>query len=103
MDPAGQLTAMKTYGKLCVMRTATIREAQHNFSALLRLVQRGEEIEVLSRKNPVARIVPVKPISLSSGKVDWVGHGLRLKKLWKAGKAGGSSTDALLNDLRGER
>jgi antitoxin (DNA-binding transcriptional repressor) of toxin-antitoxin stability system len=39
------------------MKTATIREAQHNFSALLRLVQRGEEVKVLSRKTPVARIV----------------------------------------------
>ena len=39
------------------MKTATIREAQHNFSALLRLVQRGEEVQVLSRKTPVARIV----------------------------------------------
>lgn len=85
------------------MRTASIREAQHNFSALLRLVQRGEEIEVLSRKNPVARIVPVKTISLGTGKVNWAGHGLRLKKLWKGRKPVSSSTDSLLDELRGER
>jgi prevent-host-death family protein len=85
------------------MKTATIREAQHNFSALLRLVQRGEEIQVLSRKNPVARIVPVKPISSSSGKVNWAGHESRLKRLWKGRTAGGTTMDSLLNDLRGER
>jgi prevent-host-death family protein len=85
------------------MRTATIREAQHNFSALLRLVQRGEEIEVLSRKTPIARIVPTGPINLPPGKVDWSEHGMKLKKLWKGKGQKSGSTDALLNELRGER
>jgi len=85
------------------MKTATIREAQHNFSALLRLVQRGEEIEVLSRKTPVARIVPAKSLILSPGKVSWAGHGMKLKMLWKGKGTRGTSTETLLNELRGER
>jgi prevent-host-death family protein len=85
------------------MRTATIREAQHNFSALLRLVQRGEEVEVLSRKTPVARIVPAHRGISKPEKVTWVGHGMRLKKIWNGKGAQGVSTEALLNDLRGER
>ena len=85
------------------MRSATIREAQHNFSALLRLVQRGEEVEVLSRKIPVARIIPVRPALKGSVKVDWTDHGARLKKLWKGKMAPGKGTDAILDELRGER
>jgi len=85
------------------MKTATIREAQHNFSALLRLVQRGEEIEVLSRKTPVARIVPAFPALSSPRKANWSDHGMRLKRLWKGKSAGGSSTEDLLNELRGDR
>lgn len=87
---------------MCVMRTVTIRDAQHHFSALLRLVQRGEEIEVLSRKTPVARIVPSGPRLSNKGGVDWSGHGARLKKLWKGRKAG-VMTNELLNELRGDR
>jgi prevent-host-death family protein len=84
------------------MRTATIREAQHHFSALLRLVQRGEEIEILSRKTPVARIVPSTPSDRQNVSVDWSGHGERLEKLWK-GRKTGTSSDKLLDELRGER
>jgi len=85
------------------MRTATIREAQHNFSALLRLVQRGEEVEVLSRKIPVARIVPAHSAISNPGKVTWAGHGMKLKKLWNGKGAQGASTEVLLNELRGKR
>jgi len=84
------------------MRTATIREAQHHFSALLRLVQRGEEVEVLSRKTPVARIVPSGLSGRQKTLVDWSQHGMRLKKLWK-GRNTGTSTSKLLSELRGER
>jgi len=87
---------------MCVMRTATIREAQHHFSALLRLVQRGEEIEVFSRKTPVARIVPSGLSGRQKTSVDWSQHGMRLKKLWK-GRNTGTTTGKLLNELRGER
>lgn len=84
------------------MRTATIRDAQHHFSALLRLVQRGEEIEVLSRKTPVARIVPSGPRLPNTGRMDWFAHGARLKRLWK-GRKEGTPTSDLLDELRGDR
>lgn len=84
------------------MRTATIREAQHHFSALLRLVQRGEEIEVLSRKTPVARIIPSGLSAEKKASVDWSDHGVRLKKLWK-GRNKGTPTGDLLDELRGGR
>ena len=98
----GQIDISEMLCDVCVMRTATIREAQHHFSALLRLVQRGEEIEVLSRKTPVARIVPSTPLARQNASIDWSGHGERLKKLWKGHKTGISS-EKLLDELRGER
>jgi prevent-host-death family protein len=97
------LDFMGMYGKMCVMRTATIRDAQHHFSALIRLVQRGEEIEVLSRRVPVARIIPARPLDFKSRAVDWSDHGEKLKKLWKGKKIKGASTSQLLDELRGER
>jgi len=91
------------YGNLCVMRTATIRDAQHHFSALIRRVQRGEEIEVLHRRVPVARLVPADLADSRHRPVDWAGHELRLAKRWKGKAPKGISTQRLLDELRGER
>ncbi|HLG73305.1 MAG TPA: type II toxin-antitoxin system prevent-host-death family antitoxin [Chloroflexota bacterium] len=40
-----------------------VRELRQNASALLRRVQAGETLEVTDRGRPVARLVPVKPMS----------------------------------------
>ena len=40
------------------MKTVTVEEVVSNFPALLRIVQRGEELSVVSRRKRVARIVP---------------------------------------------
>ena len=54
--------------KLGAMKTVTVREAQTNFSELLRVVEAGEEVKVVRRSKEVARIVPAD----SRGKqVDW--------------------------------
>jgi prevent-host-death family protein len=42
------------------VKTATISEAKNRLSAYLRLVKRGEEILILDRTVPVARLVPVE-------------------------------------------
>ena len=85
------------------MKTATLRDAQHHFSALLRVVQRGEVVEILSRKTPVARLGPAKSTIGTPGKIDWSDHAPRLKKLWKGKMTTGDTTDVILNELRGER
>ena len=46
---------------MCSMRTATIREVQHNLSEVLSWVERGEEVRVLRRKKVVARLLPPEP------------------------------------------
>ena len=40
------------------MKTATIRKVRHEFSAVLAWVAEGEEVTVLNRTRPVARICP---------------------------------------------
>jgi len=85
------------------MSTATIRDAQHHFSALIRRVQRGEEIEVLHRRVPVARLVPADLPDSRRRPVDWAGHEARLARLWKGKVPRGMATHRLLDDLRGER
>ena len=41
------------------MRTAGVREARQNLSALLDEVRKGREIVITERGRPVARLVPV--------------------------------------------
>jgi len=88
---------------LCVMKTVNIREAQHNLSNVLKRVEGGEEIEVLRRRTPVARIVPISPKKSAVGNVDWSNVPERLERIWGGSSAPGRSTDSILNDLRGER
>jgi antitoxin (DNA-binding transcriptional repressor) of toxin-antitoxin stability system len=40
------------------MKTATIRQVRHDFSTVLAWVAKGEEVTVLNRIHPVARICP---------------------------------------------
>jgi prevent-host-death family protein len=89
--------------KLCGMSSVSIREAQHNFAALVRRVQHGEEIEVLNRKVAVARLLPPRSLKLGTTKIDWSDVPKRLSKIWGKKPAAGTSTQALLDDLRGER
>ena len=43
---------------MCHMRTATIRQVRHDFGTVLTWVAEGEEVTVLNRTRPVARICP---------------------------------------------
>jgi antitoxin (DNA-binding transcriptional repressor) of toxin-antitoxin stability system len=43
---------------LCHMKTATIRQVRHDFGTVLKWVAQGEEVTVLNRTRPVARICP---------------------------------------------
>ena len=48
---------------LCHMKTATIRQVRHELSAILAWVAQGEEVTVLNRTRPVARILPPRPVA----------------------------------------
>lgn len=44
------------------MKRATISQTKNQLSALLELVKRGEEVLILERDVPIARIVPVESL-----------------------------------------
>lgn len=80
------------------MKSITIRDVQHNLAKVLQDVEAGEEIEILRRKTPVARIVPIPAASEEA--VNWEGHDARMASLW-SGKSV-ANLDSVLADLRGE-
>ena len=88
---------------MCVMKATTVRDAQHNFSELLRHVQRGEEIHVFKRKVPVARILPFESGLPKPRRTDWSDMPSRWRELWKDGPPAGTPSEVILDELRGDR
>jgi antitoxin (DNA-binding transcriptional repressor) of toxin-antitoxin stability system len=48
------------------MKTATVRQVQHNLSEVLSWVERGEEVCVLRRRRVIAKLVPPDPRPVAS-------------------------------------
>jgi len=73
--------------KFAGMKTVTVEEVESNFPALLRIVQGGEELNVVRRKKSVARIVPVNGAARGScatkkRKVAWAEHFAKLDAIY---------------------
>jgi len=81
------------------MKTATIREVQHNLSALLRRVEVGDEIEIRRRTHPVARIVSIR--TRKPKKAEWSGVGARLKRMYGRRIVPGTSLEDIVSEGRG--
>ena len=43
------------------MKTATLRDLRYRFSEIENLLVQGEEIQIVRRKRPVARLLPIQP------------------------------------------
>jgi antitoxin (DNA-binding transcriptional repressor) of toxin-antitoxin stability system len=82
---------------LYIMKTATIREMQHNLSEVLSWVERGEEVQVLRRNKVVARLLPPGPVPSQSP--DFVA---RARAIWGEDPAG-SALSAIVSESRGDR
>jgi antitoxin (DNA-binding transcriptional repressor) of toxin-antitoxin stability system len=82
---------------LDIMKTATIREIQHNLSEVLSWVERGEEVQVLRRNKVVARLLPPQPQPSQSP--DFVA---RARAVWGDGSRG-TALSAIVSESRGER
>ena len=50
---------------MCHMKTATVRQVRHEFGKVLEWVAAGEEVTVLKRTHPVARICPPRPAEVA--------------------------------------
>jgi len=83
------------------MKSVTVRQAQHNLAGILHEVEAGEVVEILRRKLPVARIVPITHPAGEDGSVEWAGHGDRMASIWRGACI--AMVDSVMNDLRGGR
>jgi len=60
------------------MIRASVSETKNRLSHFIRLVRGGEEVEIMDRDTPVARIVHVSKSSDTHRKASWVGEAVRL-------------------------
>ena len=80
------------------MRTASIREAQRDLQKILRLVERGEVVEITRRNRVVARLVPAAPRAVDRFP-DFVS---RAREVWGR-RPRGKPTSSVVVDARAER
>ena len=102
LPPASRHTKCRlTRRLLCVkmsnMRSASVREVQHQFSKVLSWVAHGEEVQVYRRKQVVARLLPPGPLAIASP--DFVG---RARRVWGK-RPRGRSLSRLASEARGTR
>lgn len=83
--------------KVSNMKTASIREVQHNLSEVLSWVERGEQVLVFRRKKVVARLLPPAPESIESP--DFVA---RAEKVWGK-RPRGKRLSEIVSQARGDR
>jgi prevent-host-death family protein len=81
------------------MKTASVREVQHNLAAVLDMVSRGQEIAVTKRGRVIARIVPTRDTRTG---VAWPDAAARMKRLGP-GANRGTPASAIITETRGER
>jgi prevent-host-death family protein len=81
------------------MKTASVREVQHNLAAVLDMVSRGQEVAVTKRGRVIARIVPARA---PAGEVQWPDSAARMKRLGR-GVARGTPPSRVIREMRGER
>ncbi len=79
------------------MRTATIRDVQHNLADVLSCVERGEEVIVLRRGKMVAKLVPPDPSPRASP--DFLA---RAKAVWGS-EPKGRRLSEIVSESRGAR
>lgn len=79
------------------MKTATVRDIQHNFGEVLEWVGRGEEVLVFRRKKVVARLLP--PIPHPAKAPDFL---KRARSIWGT-KPAGKRLSEIASRARGER
>lgn len=80
------------------MRSITIREAQHNLAKVLHQVEAGHTVEILRRKQPVARLVPAATSSGNPEQVSWDDHATRMASVWKGTII--AAVDEVLDEIR---
>ena len=83
------------------MEYATVREVQHRLSAYLKIVSCGGEVQIMNRKHPVAKLVPVE-VHDASQQVDWSSHQAEIRRIFKGRKVKGKSLSKIIAESRGD-
>ena len=83
---------------LCVMKTVSIMEAQHNLAKVLRAVEEGQRMIITRRRKKVAEIVPLE----AEGPLRMPDFARRASDIWGE-QWQGASSDHLLDESRGDR
>jgi prevent-host-death family protein len=100
--PGALLTANVDMAKLAIMKTANVGTLRNNLSKFLEMVRKGETIEILDRKTPIARLTPIEP-SMKPGK-DGVSPWMRqLAKEGKVRLGTGRLDPSFFNNLPGNK
>ena len=96
---ADPLTWARALGILYNMKSFNVRHIQHQLAAVLTEVEGGEEVEIVRRGRPVARIVPLRSVAQPC---DWSHAAGRLRAAYPE-PVGGMAAADLIADGRGER
>jgi antitoxin (DNA-binding transcriptional repressor) of toxin-antitoxin stability system len=83
------------------MKVDTVREVQHNLAKVLHEVQAGHVVEIVRRKQTVARLVPTGVGLGVPASSDWDDHQARMSSIWRGVVLEG--VDEVLDDMRGVR
>ncbi len=83
---------------MCVMKTVPIMRAQHNLAGVLRTIRPGGRVAITRNKRVVAEIVVPAPLAPQ----EFPDFETRARNTW-GGPWQGASSDALLDDARGNR
>ena len=75
--PASKLSKAHGAVHISQMKTVSLHTARTKLDSLLRLVAAGEEIQIVEKKKPLARLVPP-----AAPQVDWSGTFARLNEIW---------------------
>ena len=82
------------------MKNATVREVQHNLSAFLDRVERGEQVGITRRGRIVARLLPPAP---KRRKAKWPDFAARMRRLFPGGHPRGEPPSEIIRRTREER
>lgn len=89
---------MRYFNSMNERKTYSIMESQHNLARVVREVEAGYEVRITRRKKLVARLVPPE----EDDRVEFPDFAARARRVWGE-RWHGSSSDALLDEGRGER
>ncbi len=84
------------------MKTATVREVQHQLGRVLDRVRRGEVVTITKRGKVVAKLVPAKDPSRDENS-EWPDFAGRMQRLFPAGPPAGKPTSEVVLELREDR